>query len=180
MRQDKEPSNKLDKQSPNQVDDSHSQEDNENFYGTVKRYSKKVFMPYMFSHKDANPFRDTSQPLNLLKRYVGKSDGKKFSEIDEVLYDNPEFEAVRGYALRKLKRRRLVVSVILLCWMSYYFFIGDFNAFPVSWMNTALSTMYSVFLPLFILVTDIQYLVFKRRLLKLSIFGWIGIRFGSK
>lgn len=144
---------------------------------TAVGLGKYVFSPYVFSAKDMNPFRDLSHPLRSMFAAIKRRRKVKFKTLDEVLDDNPQFEVSRSHALKKLKRRRTMNILVALVWFTFNV-LGEFKPFDFNWQNTIAVWMFSIFLVCFICVTDLTYLVFKYRLLKLTPLGWIGIRSG--
>lgn len=149
------------------------------WYSGALKTGAYIVSPYFLSKKDANPFRDTRKPLQAITRYFTRRKNS-FDTLDEVIEDNPEFEKVRKYALKRLKAKRMLFILILLVWGGYYAFYGDFSLFNIKLLDSLLSMMYSGFIVSYLVVIDIQYMVFKHRLLKLSLFSWMGLRIGAK
>ncbi len=147
------------------------------FLNGVKNVSLWFVLPYMFNRKDANPLGNVSQPIRSIDK---PKERQPFKDMNQVMADNPDFEAVRERAMQALKVRLWVMIFGALVWIYVGYLTDIADLFPLPLMNGSLKFLYSIVVFGFVFVTDFQLTVFKYRVVGLTFWRYLRFRLGGK
>ena len=150
----------------------------------IKSAAVRVLSPGLFSTftgKMDSPLpgglsRVASTYRALRERMAGD---KGFESLEDVLEDNPEFEAIRKIAMRRLRTGALLSLAFLFATLFWELMYG-FHVWPDPFggFNDLLPVMACMVSFANFIANDLRYFVFKHRLMRLSFRQYITLRMG--